>query len=353
MVKVYIGELISGMKVFPIFNKHLGKEKYAGKKAYRAIFDEMDFSFLKIVKKPEDADIFLIPHNYFAVKNNTAYIQEFIHLSQKYKKRIFVFAFGDSDEKITVSNITVLRYAGYRHKGLKGNEIIIPTQIYAGDILEEQSVGFRGKKQIPTVSFCGWAGFNSLRERLRYILKMIPFTIKKYVFFDIYAEVYKTGVYWRKKAIKALEKSRNVETSFIIRNFYTPNKYTVQGDPVELRKEYIENIKNSDFVLVARGDANMAVRFYETLALGRIPVLIDTEWMLPLEDEIDYKKIVVFVPYTDIKNTDRYIRKFWDGLSNDEFKERQKLARKIFMNYLKFDSFLKRIFQNLSKSSQG
>src|SRR3989344_3579991 len=138
------------MKFFPVFNKHFGKEKYAGKKAYRAIFDEMDFSFLKIVENPEDADFFFVPHNYFAIKNNNTYIQEFVQLSQKHKKKIFVFAFGDSDEEVMTPNFTVLRYAGYRHKGLKSNEIIIPTQIYAGDILEEFLFYVRKKTEIPT-----------------------------------------------------------------------------------------------------------------------------------------------------------------------------------------------------------
>ena len=95
----------------------------------------------------------------------------------------------------------------------------------------------------------------------------------------------------------------------------------------------------------------MAVRFYETLALGRIPVVIDTNWVLPLEDTIDYKQFAVFVPYTDIKNTDKYIREFWDARDTQKFKEAQELARETFMHYLKFDSFLKHIFNHQLKPS--
>ncbi len=202
----------------------------------------------------------------------------------------------------------------------------------------------RDKKEIPVVSFCGWAGFGSWREWLKNFIKTTPLNVKKYILFDRYADLYKRGVFWRKKAIRALANSSLVRTSFIVRNFYSANKNTIQGDPARLRKEYIENITHSDFVLNPRGDANMAARFYEALALGRIPVVIDTGWLLPLEDIIDYKKFVVFVPYTDIKNTEKYIRTFWDTLSDAEFKERQKLARETFMKYLKFDSFLKYMF---------
>lgn len=346
-IKVHIGELLPDVRLFPILNRHFGKAPYAGKKAYRAIFDEMDFSFLELVDRPEDADFLLVPHNYFSIKNNTEYINAFIAHAEKYRKRIIMFAFGDSDEDIVVPHAFLFRYAGYRYKGVRKNEVIMPTQIYAGDILRDEFFSLRDKTEIPTVSFCGWGDLGSLREKASYALRLLPWDIRRYLFFDAHAEVHKQGIYWRKKAIKALSKSQRVRTSFLVRNFYTANKNTVQGDPAELRREYIQNILRSDFVLTPRGDANMAVRFYETLALGRIPVVIDTEWVLPLENVIDYKKFVVFVPYADVKNADAYIRAFWDNMTNEDFHDRQRLARETFMKYLKFDSFLRHILPRL------
>ena len=347
-IKAYIGEMLPGIRPFPILNHHLGRKPYAGKKPYRAIFDEMDFSFLTLVQDPKEADFFLMPHNYFSIQDE-AYIDRFVRAAGKYDKQVLVFAFGDSEADIAIRNATILRYSGYRYKGMKDNEIIIPTQIYAGDILRDELFFLREKQETPVVSFCGWAQFNSWRERVGHFVHTIPLDIKKYLLFDKQSEVHKQGVYWRGRALKALTGSSLVETSFLVRNFYSANKNTIQGDPALLRTEYIENIQQSDFVLVVRGDSNMATRFYETLALGRIPVLIDTEWLLPLEDVIDYKKFVVFVPYTDIQNTDKYIREFWDNLSGGEFKSKQLLARETFMNYLKFDSFLEYIFNRQLK----
>lgn len=344
MVKVYIGELLLNVLAFPILNRHLGKEKYTGKKAYRAIFDEMDFSFIELVKNPNEADFFFLPHNYFSVKDK-AYAETFANEAKQRNKKALIFAFGDKEEAVDILDAIVFRYAGYKCEGKKDNEVIIPTQVYARDVLDERLFFLRNKEESPTVSFCGWGGHSSFKERVRTFLKYLPFNLKKYFLFEMHADVHKPGTFWRKKGIKALKNSPHVFTSFLIRDFYMANKNTVRGDPSLLRREYIENIQNSDFVLVARGDANMAVRFYEALALGRIPVLLDTEWFLPLEDEIDYKKFVVFVPWRDVKNTDIYIRKFWDSMNNEEFKERQKLARDVFMHYLKLDSFLKYILE--------
>ncbi|MAG12662.1 hypothetical protein CL630_02500 [bacterium] len=348
MTKVYIGKLLPDIRPFPILNKHLGKKPYAGKKAYRAIFDEMNFSFIELTQNPEEADFFLLPHNFFSIKDKT-YVDQFVAHAEKYQKRALIFAFGDKEEDMDIHNTIIFRYSGYRYKGKKENEIIIPTQIYAGDILEDSLFYIREKKETPTVSFCGWAEFNTFRQRTRYFLEIFKSNIKKYLFFNTYALVHLKGVCWRKKALRALKNSPFIRTSFLIRDFYSANKNTIVGDSMELRREYIENIQDSDFVLIARGDANMAARFYETLVLGRIPVVIDTEWVLPLEDVIDYKKFVVFVPHKDIKNTDKYIREYWDKLTNEEFHTIQKLARDTFMKYLKFDSSLRYIFENKLK----
>lgn len=347
MTKVFIGEPLPGVKTFPILNKQLGKEPYTGTKPFRAIFDEMDFSFIELVGEPRDADYFLIPHYYSSVRGNTPYIDFFVSHARKYGKKILIFAYGDSEEDIAVPESIIFRYAGYKYMHREGDgTVIMPTQIYAGDILEENLFFLRDKSDIPTVSFCGWGELGSFRQKLKYLSRIVPLDFRKYVLRDVHADVHKQGIYWRKKAMHAVEGSPRVKTSFLVRDFYSASKKTMKGDPVELRREYIANILQSDFVLMPRGDANMATRFYETLALGRIPVVIDTEWVLPLQNVVDYRKFVVFVPYTDVRNTDIYIRKFWDGLTNETFHAAQKQARETFMKYLRFDSFLKYMFEN-------
>ena len=251
-------------------------------------------------------------------------------------------------------NCIVFRYAHYRNE-IRPNEIVGPCQVYDSATFRDELFFLRNKsldtaqdrQEKPVVSFCGWGDLGTPRERLHYLLRMVPSIVRKYFLFDKRADVYKQGIYWRRKALRALAGSSLVKTSFIVRDFYSANKNTVKGNLADLRKEYIENIQNSDFVLTPRGDSNMAIRFYEALVLGRIPVVIDTEWVLPLEDVIDYKKFVVFVPHADIQNTDKYIREFWDKLSNEDFHTVQKRARETFMQYLKFDSYFRFIFQNI------
>src|SRR3989344_2280747 len=106
----------------------------------------------------------------------------------------------------------------------------------------------------------------------------------------------KQGIYWRKSAMRTLARSALVRTNFIVRRSFSGAMSTIELAPEAARAEFVESIKNSDFVLTPKGDGNYSNRFLETLSLGRVPVLIHTAAGLPLEDGIDYSKIMVPVP---------------------------------------------------------
>jgi len=108
-------------------------------------------------------------------------------------------------------------------------------------------------------------------------------------------------------------------------------------------------MRNSDFALSIKGDGNFSLRFFEALSLGRIPLFVNTDCVLPLENIIDYKKFVVFVDHKDIKRIDVILSDFYKNLSDDDFVEMQKQAREAFEKYLRIDSFFKLIPDILKK----
>ena len=50
---------------------------------------------------------------------------------------------------------------------------------------------------------------------------------------------------------------------------------------------------NSHFNICNRGNGNFSMRFYQTLSCGRIPVLLNTDMVLPFSDEIDWESLIV------------------------------------------------------------
>ena len=103
-IKIYTGDPITGLKVFPILNRQLGLPPYKGKKPFRGIFDEMDFSFLERVANPQDADFLVVPHYFFSVKDKKSYLQPFLDFSKRYNKKIIVFAYGDAEVLVSLPN---------------------------------------------------------------------------------------------------------------------------------------------------------------------------------------------------------------------------------------------------------
>lgn len=61
----------------------------------------------------------------------------------------------------------------------------------------------------------------------------------------------------------------------------------------QLRLEFEQNIQANHFTLACRGKGNFSMRFYQVLSAGRIPILIDTDTILPFEEEIEWETIIV------------------------------------------------------------
>ena len=109
------------------------------------------------------------------------------------------------------------------------------------------------------------------------------------------------------------------------------------------RTEYVDNIKNSDFTLSPKGDGNFSVRFFESLSLGRIPLLIDTDCALPLEDEVDYDEFILRVSYKDLPKLAQIVANYYSTLTPEAFLSEQKRCREVFEKYLKIDVFFKKV----------
>ena len=61
----------------------------------------------------------------------------------------------------------------------------------------------------------------------------------------------------------------------------------------EWKESYIELIKDSKFILCPRGQGLNSIRFFESIAAGRIPILISNEVKLPLNNIIDWSSYVI------------------------------------------------------------
>jgi len=335
MIKVYIGKILN-LSYIPLLYPNLGFQEKKTLPFLSKSFKYLKRPYVEIVDDPSRADFLLIPHNYFLIKDKKDYIGHFISLSKNTKKKIIIFAYGDSDESINISHSIIFRTSQYKYKK-KINEIIMPA--YVEDLIPNGDIILRDKKEKPIVGFCGFAGLDSLMRKIKYVIKLF-----------LTKGVHRQGIFFRRRAIKVLNRSSLVETNFIVRKFYSCHTDTIKISPAIARDEYIKNMIDSDFILAPKGDGNFSMRFYESLSLARIPILIDTETILPLENIIDYDSFILRVNYKNINKLDKIVADFYNQITNEEFIEMQKRARKNFEKYLRIDAFFNYVFPQLNKN---
>ena len=90
------------------------------------------------------------------------------------------------------------------------------------------------------------------------------------------------------------------------------------------KDEYAEHLCKNTYILCPRGTENYSYRIYEALCFGRVPVIIDTNVVLP--PEINWDRLVVRVPYSSIDNLPELILQDYNRHSSAAFSARQQEA---------------------------
>lgn len=284
----------------------------------------------QVVNSSTEADIMLFPHNYKSARaENADYVKKIVQESLLAKKKLMIIAYGDSTDEIDLSNVIILRSSKYRSQ-MRPYEIMMPAYVEDIGRVHHEPLSKSAK---PKVGFVGKAGFANSKELFKYLIKTLC---------NRGAE--KPGEWFRRSAIHQLQKSVDIDLRTIIRKMYSGSQKTIEISPEEARRTYIENMQNTHFTLAPRGYGNFSMRFYETLAMGRIPVLIDTDMRLPLEDRIPYDKFIVRVPCDKMKLLSRYVLDFYNRHDEESWINAQKQARQYFENYLYMPAFLRIVF---------
>ena len=282
----------------------------------------------------------VLPNNFKRVDSRVdEYVRQYAEMGEKHSVPVYCFSLGDFTDKTRFDpRVCVFRLSVYRSR-MRSQDIVIPALTEDN---AKEGILVRKKPPVPRVSFCGMGGFPSWQAWIKYWVKIILYTSVSLV--DSAARARIVGIYWRRAAMRACRASPLVETHFIVRKTFSGHRKSIELDPVQARREYLESIIGSDFVLAPKGDGNYSNRFFKTLCMGRIPVVTDTDIVLPLEDVIAYEKMMVRVPMDRVRETPRYIREFYDILDDGEYERRQRLARETFENYLRVDSFFRFFF---------
>ena len=258
------------------------------------------------------------------------------------KQNVIAFNAGDFGVRIPfLKNLVVIRTSGYKSK-FTNNEYSIP--VFISDPLKKH---FKTDKLFDNtyqtkavVGFCGQANpsrLNAVKEKFKILLR----NIKSYVGIgNNEPQRFLASSLLRASILEKLEDSENVETNFILRKKYRAGVTSNKGVH-KTTLEFYDNLKNSDYVVCVRGAGNFSIRLYEALAMGKIPIFINTDCALPLDDEIDWKKDTVWVEYNERGQVVQKVKDFHNSLSEDDFIDLQHTNRNLWKEKLTMGGFFK------------
>lgn len=217
----------------------------------------------------QDCEYVFLPYKW---DNN---MNKISHLFQNNKK---VVAFYNDDDAGTPApsndNFVLFRTSAYKTK-LKKNEKIYPAfceEINFEPVKDEI-------KNHRLISFCGQVESNRAQ---------------------IFQEIYNNN---------------RLRTNFIIRNgFWAPE---IQDKKIA-RQQFFKNMIQSLFVICVRGAGNFSYRLYETLAAGRIPIIVNTDLKLPLENFIEWDEHAIIIEKKQIQFLHILIEQFLYEKNIDE-----------------------------------
>jgi len=255
---------------------------------------------------------------------------------------------GDFGVTPLSDNDIIIRQSGYQSKRLKKQ---FASTVFITDPLAvffNSEFSIREKGAMPKVGFCGQAvdgvlhsGYNSLRTMMRngaYHLGLSYYEPQ-----TVYSSSRR-----RSKLLSLLESSSLVETDFIKRGKYRAGA-TTEEERYRTTMEFFNSIINTDYTLCVRGGGNFSVRIYETMALGRIPLFVNTDSILPFDDQIDWKQHLVWVEEADLKRVGEILADFHQSIHPDDFKQLQINNRNMWLKYLSGEGFHKQLIECVIK----
>lgn len=316
--KIYISKELSGVpknELFPRTSSH------------PTLPDVNLISKLSLTSNIGDADYVLVPHAWRDIKNNNEYLVYLKDLS--HQTPLLIVNSGDVSSKCTFENIIELRT--FLHPWEKINrKIVLPYPV------KEKDFVIRKWKPIPRISFIG------------YVPKLGPGSLFGENFQGLTKPI-KSSVYINRKV--SVAKLSKLSSKFDV-HIQKRSAFTAYASNPILNlhvSEFNTELTKSDYILCPRGSGNTSIRFYETLSSGATPILIDSGGINPeISDNDFWTKNIVNVKL--FEKWAHYISKDWSFLSKGQnYEYRQLQNNTVFLNHLKFEVFLEKLFKRYLK----
>jgi hypothetical protein len=300
--------------------------------------------FFQLEENLEKVQVYIFPLEISYPKNSLEItkLNNFIDLANKYNKKVWVYSGGDFGRTIDINNVITFRLGGF-HSKLNANTQILPlfiNDVYRSNFQHQWEP--LSKETLPTLGFVGHANgtfIKLLKELIIYSKNVLNRIVRK----DLTDfQVFYPSSRKRFLILKKLKSSTKIKSSFIFRNKYKAGAFSQEMKKLT-NQEFLNNINDNLYTFCMRGSGNFSARFYETLVMGRIPLIIDTDIRLPLSKSIDWNKHCVLVHE---KNVIDGLINFHESHTNEQMQLIQKNNRQLILENLSRVNYFKKIYNS-------
>ena len=280
----------------------------------------------------EVCDFFELPFDFTFDLKHQNIIRAFIQDAQLIGKKVLLFYNADDDRPIDLENVIVFRTSFYL-SNKRNYEFAFPG--WSVDFLKT----YRNNQLTasiynaePVIGYCGYV--DSIKPGF---FRWIKDSLGK-----------KPPTPWAKlrgRAVRSVLKTSGVKPNILIRDGFWADGIE---DKKRARQEYADNMLASDYALCCRGGGNFSYRLYEVMSLGRIPVFIDTDCVLPFADDINWDEFMVRIPVQQVDQIGAKLLAFHRKLSADDFMKLQHSIRSVYTDYISPRGFFYNLAVKLS-----
>jgi hypothetical protein len=146
----------------------------------------------------------------------------------------------------------------------------------------------------------------------------------------------------RRRALEVLASDPRIDTDFVVRDQYRAGLRALvdRADrTTATATEFFANIRSTAYTVCVRGGGNFSTRFYETLCLGRIPIVVDTGQVLPWAGRVPWDEIAVVVPGNRIDQLADRVVAHHASFDEDGFAALQRRCRQVWVERLSVDGW--------------
>lgn len=267
------------------------------------------------------------------------------YLSVKLQKKLIIFFYRDPVVELPFTNPLVFRTSAYKSKMVQptfGLPAFIEHKPYTQS---SQSLPFTKK---PIISFRGTMAPLQLpfgiqvRDQLNYFFLRADFHFRLYNW-------YARGYLLRRRAVLSCMRMKDYfDTDFVLNPSVHDPDYT---------NSYAKSLQQGHYFICAAGFGNYSYRLYEVMRAGRIPVLIESDQLLPAEQHINWKDLAIMVPEAEVNNTATIIKDFHSAINPNDFEAMQVRIKNYYYEYFTKQGFsgylLNKILPKLAKEAIG